>query len=126
MTEEVEALSFYEDASKSLFFFTGIVGAEMKKCTYNIKITVSKDGGDIENGHCECPTGAGPTASCKHIVSVLLSLSKFASTRELEITGSCTDQLQSFKRPRKFHSGLPVQAEALGPGINTFSNLWDG
>jgi hypothetical protein len=57
MQDAVEALSFYHDPAKSLVFFTGIVDAEMKKLTYNIKLTVNKEAGDVENAHCECASG---------------------------------------------------------------------
>ena len=61
-----------------------------------------------------CNTYQGPTATCKHVVAVLQVLVKFVSDGTLDIQGSCTDQLMSFKRPKKQHTGAPVPAEQLG------------
>ncbi|TRY78175.1 hypothetical protein TCAL_16683 [Tigriopus californicus] len=78
MDDSVEALSFLK--TPELVFFTGIVSAEMKKhVSYNIKITVDQSSGEVQNSACECPAGKGPSATCKHIVCVLLLLVKFTS-----------------------------------------------
>jgi uncharacterized Zn finger protein len=50
-------------------------------------------------------SGEGPCGTCKHIVAVLLVLVKFVETGDLEVIRSCTEELQSFKRPTKLHSG---------------------
>jgi hypothetical protein len=136
--EAVEALSIYEDQGGRLFF-TGIVTAEMKKSiSYSLKFVLRHDTGnyklvfpimfslknctvtclgDIENAHCECPAGEGPTSSCKHVVASLLVLAQFAATGSLAVLKSCTEQLQTFKRPTKIHQGRPVRAEELGKGV---------
>ena len=67
----------------------------------------------VLQAHCEGPAGRGPTASCKHIVAVLLSLVKFAQEGNLQVQLGCTDRLQTFKRPAKSHQGSPVRAESL-------------
>jgi len=60
----------------SNIFFTGIVGAAMKrKVTYSYKLKLSKEHGEIINTHCECPAGKGPHGTCKHIAAVLFMLS---------------------------------------------------
>jgi hypothetical protein len=61
--------------------------------------------------------GEGPTGSCKHVVAVLLILVKFAETGDLGVIRSCTEELQSFKKPTELHSGRPVRAEELGKGL---------
>jgi len=44
-------------------------------------------------------------------------LVKVVETGELDVIRSCTEELQSFKRPAKLHSGRPVRAEELGKGL---------
>lgn len=100
----------------NVVYCSGIVSAEMKKnVTYNIKFITSR-AGDIHNSHCECPSGAGPHSTCKHIVAALLVISSFAEKGDLRVAKSCTDTLQSFKRPSGLHSRDPVLAEELGRG----------
>ena len=115
MEANVDALSFYQD--KDQFFFTGIVSAEMKNVAYITRIRVHAASGNVLNSECDCPAGEGPTATCKHIVAVLLLLINFISTGTLAVTGSCTDQLQTFKRPQKPHKGGPVPAHKMGKGL---------
>lgn len=88
-------------------FFSSIIGAEMKKVSYNVKVVTSQD--SVLNSACECPAGSGPHSTCKHVVALLLSISEFTETGELKVTKSCTEQLQSFKRPRKENQGSPVK-----------------
>ena len=127
MEGSVDALSFYQDNANRQnpdnpadqdngdFFFSAIVSAEMRKNTaYNIRIRLDVFG-SILNADCDCPAGQGPTATCKHVIAVLLTLVKFTSTGNRDIAGSCTDQLQTFKRPKP-HTGGPVLAEKMGKG----------
>ena len=74
----------------------------------------------FQNAHCECPAGCGPTATCKHIVGVLLLLAEFVKTGILKVQLSCTEQLQTFKKPAKIHKGSPVKAEQLGRGTASY------
>ena len=113
--ENVRAMSFFRDGG--LVFFSGIVEAEMKKAKYITRITINYDG-DIKNADCDCPAGKGPTASCKHVVAQLFILANFIESGELSIAGSCTDTLQTFKKPSIAHAGAPVQAENIHPGAS--------
>ena len=98
-----------------MLYISGIVGAEMRKgVAYNMKIVIDGESGDVLQSHCEGPAGRGPTATCKHIVAVLLVLVQFAKDGILQVNLSCTDQLQTFKRPARAHQGSPVRAEDLG------------
>ena len=63
------------------------------------------DDGIIEMASCECPAGAGPTATCKHIAALMLVLNVFIETGELHVGSTCTDTLQQFSKPRKVHVG---------------------
>jgi hypothetical protein len=111
------ALSFLHPSGQDAIFFSGIVGAEMKKqVTYNVKLVVGVNG-EVKNSHCECPAGQGPHATCKHITCILIILHKFVESGELRVAKSCTETLQSFKKPRRMHDGGPIQADKLGPGI---------
>jgi uncharacterized Zn finger protein len=57
------------------------------------------------NSHCECPAGKGPHGTCKHIAAVLLMLIDFVTTGEIEVEKSCTDNLQTFHKPKNYYSG---------------------
>ena len=59
-----------------------------------------------ETESCECPAGAGPTATSKHIAALMLVLTEFSEKETLHIGESCTDTLQQFSRPRKRHTGI--------------------
>jgi hypothetical protein len=98
-------------------FFSGIVGAEMKKNTsYNLKLVLQQTG-EISHSHCECAVGKGPHSTCKHVVSVCRLLAHFRDTGEFLVAKSCTDELQMFKKPVKLHSGSPKRAEDIGRGV---------
>ena len=96
-----------EEGSNRLLYITGIVGAAMKKgVTYNMKLVID-DSGEVLQAHCECPAGRGPTGTCKHIVTVLLALVQFAKEGTLQVQLSCTEELQTFKKPKRSHQGFP-------------------
>lgn len=114
----VEALSFFENSSDSIFFFMGIVSAAMKKSvSYNVKLVVSKTG-EVLNSHCECPSGIGPHGSCKHLTATLIVLATFVKDGELRVVKSCTETLQTFQKPTKLHQGSPIKAENIGKGLS--------
>jgi hypothetical protein len=58
----VQALSVHrnkDEAKGYPVFFTGIVGAAMKKhVSYNMKLTLNAQYGAVKNAHCECGAGA--------------------------------------------------------------------
>nr|XP_022294907.1 uncharacterized protein LOC111105022 [Crassostrea virginica] len=95
-------------------FFTGIVGAAMKtRVTYNSKLKLDKYSGDIVNSHCECPAGRGHHGTCKHLAAVALLLLTFTEGKGLYIKRSCTENLQTFHKPKHSYSGSPFKAEIL-------------
>ena len=83
-------------------YLTGMVAAEMRKNTaYIFKIVLKKDSGEITGTNCECPVGKGTAATCKHVVAVLLMISEFVKTGQLSVQLTCTEKLQTFKKPPK-------------------------
>jgi len=65
--EKVQALSISRIQDKH--FFSGSVEAQMKKdVIYIIKIVVQTSA-EIIFSLCECAAGAGPNATCKHIIA---------------------------------------------------------
>ena len=55
---------------------------------------------------CDCPAGAGSSATCKHIAATLLTLMTISKTGSLgEVNYGCTDRLQSFHKPTKAYDG---------------------
>ena len=114
--EMVQAASYHEDSG--ITYLSGIVGAAMKKTTsYICQLTIKKESGEVQNTHCDCPAGAGPHGTCKHVIAILIVVEKLRSNGELLIKGSCTEELQSFKKPRVLHAGGPVAAEDIGHGV---------
>ena len=89
------------------------IRAEMKKTvTYDIDIQLDSSGA-ILTSQCDCTAGLGPAAHCKHIRTALYGILQFTSNGYIHVELSCTDQLQSFHRPKKIHTGSPVKAENL-------------
>lgn len=73
--------------------------------TYNYKIKLEKSTGEPLNSHCECPAGKGPHGTCKHVAAVLLMLVEFVNSGKIAVEKSCTDNLQTFHKPKNFHTG---------------------
>ena len=66
---------------------------------------IEKKTGEPKNSHCECPAGKGPHATCKHIAAVLLMVIHFISTGDVQIEKCCTDNLQTFHKPKAYYNG---------------------
>ncbi|XP_056005483.1 uncharacterized protein LOC125659233 [Ostrea edulis] len=95
-------------------YFSGIVAAAMKKLvTYNYKIKIEKESGDPVNSECECPSGKGPHGTCKHLAAVFIVLEEFVQTGNLSIQKTCTENLQTFHRPKALFKGSPVKVEDM-------------
>lgn len=69
--------------------------------SYNYRVRINRKTGEIKNSDCECPAGKGPNGTCKHIAAVALLLVKFRETRIIPIPRGCTDNLQTFHKPKK-------------------------
>lgn len=91
-------------SSSSSAFFTASISAEMKK-RVNYKVDVKVDQhGVVEECQCECASGMGPSATCKHVQVTLLGLTK---QKEGILTHqTCTQQLQTFHKVKQ-HTGSP-------------------
>lgn len=85
----------------------------MKQVNYWVKLILS-DSGTMMNSSCECPAGAGPYSTCKHIAAAMFVLVEFSETGYLRVDKACTEELQQFHRPKKGHKGSPVKASDLG------------
>lgn len=119
---KVAGCSFATQESDCLFF-TGFIKAAMKKkVSYNFRVKMSTDG-IMESATCECPAGAGPLATCKHIAALMIVLAHFSQTGILHIENTCTDTLQQFSRPRKLHTDSPVKIETFKKPRNSTSSI---
>lgn len=67
---------------------------------------MDKTNGSPVNACCECPAGKGPSATCKHIAAVMLMLQHLLDTGEIKVEKSCTEDLQTFHRPKAFYNGI--------------------
>ncbi|XP_062616798.1 uncharacterized protein LOC134278502 [Saccostrea cucullata] len=84
------------------------------KVTYNYKLRLEKQSGDILSSHCECPAGKGPNGTCKHLAAVMVMLERFTGLGELTgIEKTCTENLMMFNKPKTSHKGSPVKVEHL-------------
>ncbi|VDI43683.1 Hypothetical predicted protein, partial [Mytilus galloprovincialis] len=73
---------------------------ESHRVTYNYRLKLEKSSGDPLNSHCECPAGRGPHGSCKHVAAVLIMISDFITTGNVNTGRSCTDTLMMFTKPK--------------------------
>lgn len=80
-----------------------------KRVKYNISANLLDDG-FIEGTHCECRAGEGGFSRCKHVMLMLIGLSVFAATKKCILRKTCTQELQTFHRPKTSYSVSPVKA----------------
>ncbi len=115
--DKVEGLSHSFRSTDSRHFFTGSVEASMKKrLSYNIRFSMDSQG-SIMCSSCDCPAGAGPHSTCKHVVAGLLAVWTLKNEGKVHVQQSCTDALQSFHRPKKRSHTSPVKAPSLGKSL---------
>ena len=91
-------------------FVQGCVSAEMiKRCTYKVDVKLDCHG-VAEESQCECAVGMGPDAHCKHVMLVLVALTR--ARDGIKTAETCTQQLQTFHQAKKY-SGSPVKMRYL-------------
>ena len=74
---------------------------EMRKDrVYKLNLALSSPSFDIMYASCGCPAGMGPTGSCKHISALCYAFSDFCKSGSMPTFLTCTDQLQSWNKPR--------------------------
>ena len=83
-----------------------VVGAkclpEMKQDTvYHLQLVLEKKDGTILSASCQCPAGAGPRGSCKHLAALCYALQYFVVVGFVKDFQSCTDMLQTWNQTRK-------------------------
>lgn len=83
----------------------------MKAITYKVDVSLTSTG-VVADCQCECAAGMGPSAHCKHVRCVLIGLLDFAQQGKFLTVQTCTQELQSFHRPKQ-HTGSPVKARDL-------------
>ena len=69
--------------------------------------------GDIMATHCECVAVKRPHGTCKHIAAVFMMLQHFKESGELLVGRSCTENLQSFHRPKSAMNSSPTKEFAF-------------
>jgi len=95
-------------------YFYGVVWAEMRKSvTYRCDILINKQS-TIAEAQCECGAGQGPSAHCKHVATVLYSLSSIRRSGEIHFEQTCTQKLQKFHKA-KVYRGSPDKTAQLKP-----------
>jgi hypothetical protein len=94
------------------YYIHAICRAELKKSiVYNIDIMIDSKG-IICECQCECAAGMGPSGHCKHVCTLLYGLHMFSQTKEILVVETCTEQLQSFNKCKKF-KGSPLKSYSI-------------
>ena len=85
-------------AKKTLLKATCI--AQMKQTKYNIFLILLSTG-DIDYAKCNCPAGAGPSGTCKHLAALCYALEDFVRRFiKEESRESQTERLSQWNKPR--------------------------
>lgn len=94
------------------YYVHALCKAQMKKhVTYNVDVLIDSNT-VITECQCECAAGMGPTAHCKHICALLYGLYFFSQTKEFLLEETCTKQVQSFNKCKKF-KGSPLKSSSI-------------
>jgi hypothetical protein len=93
-----------------------------KGISYEIDILFDKTGA-ITEAQCECPAGEGPDAHCKHVCTVVYGAIMFTKNKEIKAEQTCTDNLQSFHKCKRF-LGSPLRSQNLDmSGADEITNI---
>ena len=93
-------------------FICARVSSAFRSATeYIVNVQISEDK-FILYTQCECASGKGPTAYCKHVLLVFEALEDFLKTKTYKTRQTCTEKLQTFHQVKKY-TGSPVKAKNL-------------
>ena len=95
-----------------IFLSAGVASHYRKSVIYHIDMKITNYGW-ISDTQCECPSGKGPTAHCKHICVVFEAIKDFIKNKTIKIRLVCTEKLQTFHQPKRLYTGSPVKAVNL-------------
>ena len=96
----------------NMSYIKSSVWAEMKKHTsYNVDVCLDKHG-IVQEAQCECGAGQGPSAHCKHVITVIFGLQKLCSNKILLTEQTCTQVLQTFHQAKPY-TGAPMSTDDL-------------
>jgi len=84
--------------------------------TYIVDAQFDKNG-VVQSCQCDCGSGMGPHAHCKHVACVMHGLTQFCDSGEFTTLQTCTQQLQTFRHTKR-HNGSPVKADNLVIRVN--------
>lgn len=93
-------------------YFHAQCKAQMKKLLYIVLLKMDNDG-MIEESHCECAAGSGIEAHCKHVFTVLHGIEDMVRTKTIILHKVCTEELMSFKKPKKVFYYSPMKSHNL-------------
>lgn len=93
-------------------FFRAQCKAQMKKIVYVVTIKMDSQSTILET-HCECAAGSGVEAHCKHIFTTLHGIEDMSQTKSIIMHKVCTQEIMSFKRPKKPYYESPMQSHHL-------------
>ena len=90
--------------------------AKMRRSlVYNIDMKVDQHG-IFQECQCDCAAGMGPSAHCKHVRAVFRVMMDHGLGKTMQLELTCTEQIQTFHKPKRLHQGSPVKAANLKLG----------
>jgi len=97
---------------ETFHYIVGRAWAEMtKSLTYTVDLSL--DGhGIVCEAQCECTAGQGPSAHCKHVVTVLYGLHRLHTDGQIVTEQTCTQVLQTFHHAKPY-TGNPLSTSDL-------------
>ena len=101
----------------NLTFIHAKISSEYRKGTrYYIDVSLD-DNGIIQECQCDCTSGQGPGAHCKHVQTGLWALSQWTKTGRIITEETCTQVLQTFHKAKKM-TGSPAKTIDLDLGTD--------
>ena len=98
-------------------YFKCCCKSQYKKNTeYQIDIKISLDG-SIAGSHCECPSGNGSSAHCKHIAAALWAIVDLKYEKKIILHRTTTQKHKSFHQPKSKFFGGPIKDSTLRSNI---------
>jgi len=97
---------------ETFHYIVGCAWVEMtKSLTYTVDLSL--DGhGIVCEAQCECTAGQGPSAHCKHVVTVIHGLHRLHTDGQIVTEQTCTQVLQTFHHTKPY-TGNPLSTSDL-------------
>jgi len=85
----------------------------MSKSTRYLVYAKLSSYGEVEGTQCDCTAGYTGDAHCKHVIVLLLAIADVKKSGTFISELSCTQQLQTFHKPRGKFKGTPLKVSVM-------------